>query len=319
MTRADAWWAAGLAVAATVCGVLAYKVSATRTQARVEVAQLTTLQERVSKLESAASAAAETSPVIAETPAPPPPTKPTTTKPSFGAARRAYHEALVKMYRDPEARRIIRLAQKGYERREHPGLARSLGLSSEEEDRFLELLAEQTIAQRESFGRTDGRRGAEMADFEEERRVRDVEHMTLLGAEQYRRFQRYQATRPDRLRVQQFRAQLEAKDDLTEETAERLVEALATVREEHNRKLMDAPERHQGVIFGNRYGISMHIEPGEAGLEKAAAQLEETDRRFADATSAVLNSTQQRHFVEYLRQARESTLAQFDEIHTRRE
>jgi hypothetical protein len=317
MTRADAWWAAGLAVAATVCAVLSYKVTATRIQARAEVAQLTTLQERVSKLESAAATVAEKAPVITETAATLPAKKPAATRLSFGAARKAYHEALVRMYDDPEARRIIRLAQKAHERREHPGLARSLGLSPEEEDRFLELLAEQSIAQREGFVRTE-RRGAEMAHFEEERRVRDVEHMTLLGAEQYRRFQRYQETRPDRLRVQQFRAQLEAKDDLTEETAERMVEALATVREEHDRKLTKAPERHQGITFGNRYGISMHIEQDEAGLQEATEQLEEFDRRIAEATSSVLNATQQRHFVEYLRQSRDSTLALFEEITARR-
>jgi hypothetical protein len=73
------------------------------------------------------------------------------------------------------------------------------------------------------------------------------------------------------------------------------------------------------ITFGNRFGISMHVEPGEAGLQKAAAQLEESDRRFAEATSSVLNATQQRHFVEYLRQSRESTLALLEEINTRRE
>jgi hypothetical protein len=310
MTRADAWWAAGLVVAATACGVLAHRLTTARTQTRSEVAQLSLLQERVSKLEAAASTPPTVrASTIPKPPSPPAREKPAKTKLSFGAARRAYHEAIVKMYTDPQYRRILHLAQKAHEREEYPDLARSLGLSPEEEERFLDLLAQQRIQDMESHGRRGGKHSWDEAQFAEDKRVRDVEHLTALGAEAYRRFQRYLETRPDRYRVRRFRLQLEAKDDLTDEATERLVEVIAKARQEEMLERKNDPNRSQGITFGTRYGVGLHIEPGEAGLKKAAVALEACDRRLAEATSAVLNATQQRHFVEYLRQSRESTLA----------
>ncbi len=314
MTRSDAWWATGLVVSATVCGVLTYRLAATRTEIQKEVTQLDTLQKRVLKLERAAPTSAAQTSVIATGPAAPVPEKSTAPKPlSLSAARRAYEEGLLQMYADPQARRIIRLAYKGHERTQHPGLARSLGLSAEEEDRLFELLAEQRIVQAEGFGRD---RGIDV-QYEEQARARDIEHMSVLSADQYRRFQHYKETRLDRLRVRQFRRQLAPKDDLAEDTAERLVEVLATAREEHNRQFADPPADSGGSSFVGRYGFTMHIGPGEADVEKAASKLEDSDRRVTQATSSVLTAAQQQQFVDYLRQSRESTVAMLEEIHSR--
>jgi hypothetical protein len=305
MTRADAWWAAGLVVTATVCGALAHRLSLTRSQVRTDLVELTTLQERVTKLETVAASPAPPPPIIP--PPSPAPQEPVPAKPSLVDVRRAYEAADRRMYADPRARAAMRLTGKSLQRQQHPDLARVLGLSAEEEDRFLELLAEQQIAWLERSARKDGRYIIHGGEYEEAQRARDVEHMAMLGADKYQRFQRYRETRLDRTRVRQFRRQLDPKDDLTDESGERLIDVLAAAREKDKRSMDET--RDGRVLMSTHVGITLYGEPDEENLEKEAARLEETDGRLAAETSVILNATQQRHFIDYLRRSRESVLA----------
>jgi hypothetical protein len=310
VTRADAWWALALVIAATACGVLAQRLSTTRAITRTELAQLTTLHERVIELETAAAAAAAAAaapPPVIPTPPPAAPEKPPAPKLSLREARRAFAAAQLKMYADPNARAILRLAGREQQRNENPEVGRALGLSPEEEDRFLDLLAEQQIAQTEAYRRNSDGRGFDQQKFEDGMRAREVDHMAWLGAEKYRRFQHYNETLGDRLRVRQFRSQLDAEDDLTDDTAERLIEVIATARKAQEAR-QSTPENYR-MMFGGPYGITLVVGHDEDGLEKAAAHVEETDRKLAKAVSPLLNASQQRHFAEYLRRSRELALS----------
>ena len=309
MTRGDAWWATGLILAATSCGVLAHRLSAAREATRTEVAQLSTLRERVLKLESAvpASAPANEKPIVQ---APQPSVaEPAVPRATLREARRAYRAAQVKMYADPGARAILLLQQKSQQRSEHPDLMRVVQVTAEEEDRLLELLAEQQIMQTELFINSPDRRSFDVQEFEEQRRVQEIEHLTLLGPDKHARFQRYTETLADRQHVRQFRLELEAKDDLTDEAAERLIEVVAAERKAEDEKLRTLAERGGRMTFFGGYPRSMSIEHGEDGLAKTAAALEDSDRRLAQAAAPVLDASQQRHFTDFLRRSREVALA----------
>src|SRR5687767_8176427 len=110
MTRADAWWAAGLVVTATVCGALGHRLSLIRSQVRTALVELTTLQERVTKLETVAASPPPPPPIIP--PPSPAPQEPVPAKPSLVDVRRAYEAADRRMYADPRARAAMRLTGK---------------------------------------------------------------------------------------------------------------------------------------------------------------------------------------------------------------
>jgi hypothetical protein len=309
MTRADAWWAAALVLAATICGVLAHRLSVTREVTRTELAQLTALRESVLKLETAVATSAPVSqPPIVQAPQSDP-VEPAVPRLSPQEARRAYRAAQAKMYADPKARAILRLQEKSQLRAQYPDLRRIVKLSTEEEDRLLDLLAEQMLMQTEIYINSPDERQFDGQLFEEQQRVHEVEHMTLLGPDKYDRFKRYAETLADRQRVRQFRRELSAEDDLTDEAAERLIEVVAAdrkVEEEEHRKLAETGDR---MTFFSGYPRSMYIEHGEDGLEKTAGALEDSDRRLARSASSVLDTSQQQHFTEFLRRSREIALS----------
>jgi hypothetical protein len=309
MTRGDAWWAVALLLAGTSCGVLAHRLSATREVTRTELAQLTTLRERVLKLESTVSASVPASHAPMVQAPQPVAAEPAVPKLTLREARRAYRAAQAKMYADPKARAILRLQEKSQLRAQYPDLRRIVELSTEEEDRLLDMLAEQLLMQSELVINSPDQDHFDAQQFEEQRRVHEIDHLTLLGPDKYRRFQSYTENLADRQRVRQFRSQLDAEDDLTDEAAERLIEVIAAARkaeEEEHRKLAETADR---MTFFNGYPRSMYIVHGEDGLEKTAAALENSDRRLARSAAPLLDASQQRHFTEFLRRSREIAIS----------
>jgi hypothetical protein len=132
--------------------------------------------------------------------------------------------------------------------------------------------------------------------------------MAVLGAQKYALFERYTETLPERMRVRRFAAQLDEQDRLQDDAAERLIVALAAERKVREEK----QQQRTGDIRMSVYalqGVGVVVEHGDDGLQKAAAELEDYDRRRVAAAAPVLSASQLRQFTRYLDRLREAAVA----------
>jgi hypothetical protein len=310
MTKAEmGWFSAAIALAALACALGLQRSSALE-QTHEALTRLAAVRERANELERVARTTRARAPdSTADAPAqkktPSTETKATDVQQTLRAAREAVEAAQRKMYSDPEARAILNAAEKARVRSTHPDLARVLQLSPEEEDRLLQVIAEQDVRQRERYAVT---RDFGAFDFEDMQRTREPEHMAVLGAQKYALFKRYSDSLPERLRVRKFVAQLGERDRLQDEAAERLIVALAAERKAREENEKQSTGEHL-MWMTPIQGVSLVVERGDDGLQKAAADLEDYDRRRVAAAAAVLSPSQLRQFTRYLERLREASLA----------
>jgi hypothetical protein len=162
---------------------------------------------------------------------------------SFGPAdpnmRRRMMEAQeqqARMLKDPEYRELMRAQQKLGMMRMYGDLEPMLGLTKEESERLLDVLAEQSIRameQRPGFGPLDGTQPSEaelrerQRAFEEQHRRNEQEIAAVLGS-RYSDWQEYQKNSWSRSQVTQLRQTLSSTDEpLRQDQIKPLVEAIA--------------------------------------------------------------------------------------------
>jgi len=148
---------------------------------------------------------------------------------------------------NPESRASAVKATKGNLRTSYTGLQQFLGLSAEETDRLLDLLAEQMTAGSAASLRCQFTKGCDLrtqGDPDELLRKRQIED--LLGAEKSERFQTYQQTLMQRGEVNRFREQLPAEHSMSDEQREQLIAALA----EERSRLMAEVDRQGAALEG---------------------------------------------------------------------
>jgi hypothetical protein len=309
MTKSEiCWLSAAIALALLSCA-LGLQRDSTREQTYEAFTRLTAVRERANELERVARTPLAKAP-DRKADAPMPTKTPSTearatdVQQTLREAQEAVEAAQRKMYADPEARAILHAAERAHVRSTHPDLARVLGLSPEEEDQLLHVLAEQDVRQRQRYAVT---RDFSTVDFEDMQRSREPERMAVLGAQKYALFERYTETLPERMRVRRFAAQLDEQDRLQDEATERLIVALAAERKVREEKQQQRTGDSRMSVYA--LGVGVVVEQGDDGLQKAAADLEDFDRRRVAAAAPVLNASQLRQFTRYLDRLREAALA----------
>ena len=226
----------------------------------------------------------------------------------------AFQKAQAAMFADPEARKLALSETKTNLRREFPGVARWLHLSTEEEDQFLDLLANQRLNQWEEATRARAAgQTPSLSAYEDAQRAEEAEITTLFGAQRAKQFKDYQETLPERQRVTAFQATLEESNALEQQAAETLIARLADQRktlEEKARVEQAGQPPKMTWSFANGMFLRLDSDDPANVAAQAAAQMESYDKKMAEVAAPLLSAAQLKAFTTFQSQHRESLLAQ---------
>jgi hypothetical protein len=305
---------------------------------RGERATIQSLQARIGELERAAATpgmpasvppaidvapepAAGNRPLPAALPAPIPVARTVDAAPLTGHPPMPSREERMRMMResverqrallkDPEYREAMRMQYKMMQSQNYPDLAKTLGISAEQADQMLTLLAEQQIRMQEngpaqSFMEQPPERAAlnEMRrKAEQTRRANEAELAGLLGQEKMREWNDYQKTLGTRMQVKQLSTKFAGKGaPLTDEQERQLVQALAAEQQRGLREASPAARinfisARPAALAANvsMSGAADHLEMQERHLEQMAQQ----NQRMRDAAATVLTPEQLSLFEE---------------------
>jgi len=332
---ARAPWLIAILVLAGACVALGRQLGTERDRTQLETERITRLQVRLDSLQSsriepsvvAAKPAAATAGSGAPSAALPANAVVTTqtaprVDPDAELARRqeALRKASAQMLENPESRKLALMESKTNLRAEYPNVGRQLHLSTEEEDQFLELLAEQRLQswERSSKARASGQTPLfSQEDFEAAQRAEEAEVTALLGSQRARQFKEYQESLPERQRVMAFVATLDERNSLETQAAETLIARLADQR----RVLLEQSKaEHAGqpykMSMGFANGMFLTLDGDEPAVidVQARSQMERYDKQMAEAAAPTLTAQQLKAFTAFQSRERESQLARVHEM-----
>jgi hypothetical protein len=320
MTRINIVLAAAALVFAASCFVLLKDSGAQRDRVRALEAQVVQLQRETALTTTASQPVATNTAVQTSAPpaqALPPPAAPSST-PSVTKPATAANNEWRQVLADPAYRRA-RLAELRLDLQQHgyAQLVAELGLSADEAQRFLDLLAEQRLRENEQVmkqaaGQDYMRWRMELhAQAEKERRA-------FLGEERFRTWTEYAQSAQARGMVDDLRTQLATTNSpLREEQVKPLVKALAT---EHARHAAERQENYQAEAGGS--GAWTEATPASQQIEymeRRAALIRESLDRQQEAGEAYLDSVQQREFNVMIDRQRERARIELDSFRAQAE
>jgi hypothetical protein len=312
MTKANIVLAAAAVVFGAGCFVLFKDTIVQRNRVRALEAQVAQLhREMMADTTASQSVTSDTAAPTSERPAqaaahpPLQSSTPAVTKPA-PAANNEWRAVLA----DPAYRRA-RLAEARLElQRGYPQIVSELGLSADEAERFLDLLAEQSLRENEwAMKKQPGQDPMEWrrelyAQAENERRA-------FLGEERFGTWVEYVKSAEARAFVNDLRTPLATTSSpLREEQVKPLVNTLAT---EHERHAEERQENYKAETNGG--GQWTEATPAAqqiAYMERRAALIEESLDRQQEAGEMYLDSVQQREFNAMLDRRREQARVELD-------
>lgn len=212
---------------------------------------------------------------------------------------------------DPAYRDAMRVQHRMQLEPQRADIASAVGLSPDETDRFLELLAEHSI--RDSEYRTKDEIAGDDQNSEQWRRKNRERHDQLryerrafLGEERFRRWTEYVDSASARAEVRELRAQLATSTSpLRDDQATPLIAALAAEQQRHT---AERQQHHGGEQWTDETPAAERI----AYMERRAELIEESLERSREAGAMHLDSEQQRHFNETLERRREQARAELE-------
>lgn len=204
---------------------------------------------------------------------------------------------------DPEwqARALVRA--KSQVRRQRPDLGAALGLSAQQEEAFVELLARQELQQnelRESMRFADqGEQSAIRAKSEALAQQQEQERAAQLGS-QYQAFETYSRQQPERQQLRELRSRLDANQPLSESQTARLVDAMYQERESYLQQFSGVANV---VGYSAGYPIITSPRSGDAQAqvrfaEEQVARDEAFQSRLRQRAAQILSASQLRRFDE---------------------
>jgi hypothetical protein len=303
---------------AIACGYLAMRLHDEREQVRASADRIHELNAQVAALkELRVTAPGESATVVQVTPASAPTRKVVSPPPASSRGKitteqaRALQEKEKKRYADPAVRALMIAREKIDVRRQNPGIAKELGLTAEQEDALLELLASQAVDREAApLGSNALRRDA----TEDDRRAYQVEYEALVHAQEdavaahlgykYQQYLSYQRSGPERRQVSALRARLDGANALSDVQATRLVAAMYEERERYAQQILEQAQRTgHTVVYSPEYPPRVVVlTQGEVDPLKSAAEQVDRARTFMNLVrarvSAVLTPEQLRRFDE---------------------
>ncbi len=205
-------------------------------------------------------------------------------------ARLPYMKAVLE---DPDKRAERMRASRSNYQRIMPRLAEHLGLSDDQYDRLLELLAEQEMRYLElsyQCALTPNCERPPPQGLINERELSD-----LLGHEKGRQFSDYRDNLTERGHVSNMRGDLPDALRMTDVQAEKLVAALG---EERRRMLKEWEQRGAGFESMNSEYGEVSFSSTAQGLEQREAEASELQRRQHDRAAQILTAGQLKVFGE---------------------
>lgn len=312
MTKANIVLAAAAVVFAAGCFVLFKDLNAERNRVSALEAQVASLQRDVKAAavtpdtasaptsEPLAQAATVKPAVAAQTPSS---RTPAAAKPAEAEDNKQWRAVLA----DPEYRKARLAEHRLRMQRGYPEIVAALGLSESEAERFLDLLAQQSLRDNELAI-------AKQPDQDPMRRRRELHaqaekvRQAFLGEERFRTWVEYVNSAGARGFVSELRTELATTSSpLREEQVKPLIKALAA---EHQRHEAERQENYWGFRDAHDVGGQQVETPASeqiAYMERRATMIEESLQRQQEAAEMYLDSVQQRQFnalVEELRTAR---------------
>lgn len=291
---------------------------------RARVAALTTAHAAIAARNAVAAPAAVATEVAATTrtagpPANPPTAAPVSSDPSATskAVRAALARDYLEQFTDPVRRAGIVARTRAELRRAYTHLAKTVGLTPDEETRLIDLLAEQRVRSREAIAQCSLEATCQPGNAlpgEAERAMQ--EQTALLGSERYERFIEFGKSVAERRQVSELGRRLPDGESLSDAQTEELIASLAA---EGRRFAEEAQQRGDAVA-------ALSVKPGtivmaapRAGPDLGARQMEsaaEFSRRMREQAAKVLTPRQMETYNqmqdELLSSARESV--RYDEV-----
>jgi len=206
-------------------------------------------------------------------------------------------EQQARMLKDPEYRELMRAQQKLGMMRMYSDLEPMLGLTKEESERLLDVLAEQSIRGMEQpppFGPMDGTQPTEaeirerQRAFEEQHRRNEQEIAAVLGS-RYSDWQEYQKNGWSRSQVTQLRQTLSSTDEpLRQDQIKPLVNAIAREQQQ----MMAAPMRMGPGIRTASGAMQMDPQTQARMAEEWLERTAQSHERIRNAVSGLLTPAQ---------------------------
>ena len=305
MTGTNIGLTAAALVFAAGCLVLFTDTSAQRERIRALEAQVAGLQREMTAVTAASRpVTSETAAPHGELPAQPAARSPSQSNtPAVAKPATTANNEWRKLLADPAYRRARLAALRLELQRGYPQLVAELGLSADEAERFLDLLAEQRLRESE-------RETKEVSNQEYMRRSRELyaqdekERREFLGEERFRTWTEYVKSTQARGIVDDLRTQLATTTSpLREEQVKPLVKALAA---EHERHAAERQENYQAETGGS--GAWTEATPAAERIEymeRRDALIQASFDRQQEAAETYLDSVQQREFNAMLNRWRE--------------
>jgi phage terminase small subunit len=279
-------------------------------QASSERAQVEALQARVGEIEKLRAAPPPPMPppdVVTDTPVPPPPPAGTAIAPLPASAATGLRTGFIaapfggdmrdrtrKLLQDPEYREAMRMQQKVMLPERYPDLAAALHLAPEQQDKLLDVLADQQMRQMANTPpfRFNGQQPDQAAirewqeQMQKQQRENDAEIATVLGSGGAQEWKDYQNSLGARMQVKQLKSSLDSgAEPLRDDQVQSLVTALST----ENQRRMTEYASNPPAPFTKRLDPTADR---AAMFEQSLQQTEQNNKRLHDTVAPYLTPSQ---------------------------
>jgi hypothetical protein len=201
--------------------------------------------------------------------------------------RAGFMQNFAKMFTDPEMKKSMRMQQMMGIRMMYADVAKELGLSSQETEQLMEILADRQMdfaaASMTAMG-ADGDKEAQTAKISEASKRYEEQLKAVLGDERYKQMQSFEGSLGDRWMMQQWDGQFASTGSPLEAKQKELL--LALMRDERK----NAPVGTPNAAGGN--AAQMQAMQTEEGIKQFLATQQEVNQRVLTRAREFLNADQ---------------------------
>jgi hypothetical protein len=208
-------------------------------------------------------------------------------KPESG---QSWMKGLAKMFTDPEMKKAMRVQQQVGIRMMYADLAKELGLSAEETQQLMEILADR---QMDLSGAAMKNMDPKAANAEEQqKKMAETQKSyadqlkSVLGDERYKKLESYEGTMGDRWMMQQFEGQFAASGSPLE--APQKEKLLALMKQER----ANSPADKTNLMNNSNPAQQMKALSSEEGVSQFVTSQEDFNRRVLNRSRDILNADQ---------------------------
>ncbi len=224
-------------------------------------------------------------------------------------ARVDFRDREARMLRDPQYREARRAFGRVQIASGYIDLAASLGISQDEADKLLDLLAEQELRHWETFMRdpeNEGELRKHSLQLEEMQRANDAERADLLGTQKVAQWKEYEASLGARHQVLQLRTTLSAgPEPLRDDQVEPLIAAMYAEQKQVN----EALEEYTATLT---WSGGQQVESQSLSNERHVQLSAAANERIHAAAASILSQPQLERLDEMLQRQLDMEKAQYD-------